>query len=134
MVASGVRSSWEALATNRRCAANALSSRASSPSMVSARSFSSSPGPGMASRSSRLSAEIRRVAAVITRSGRSTRPATTQPTTTDSAAITPSAISDPSRNWCEMAAWAWSAGDGAGWRLPSRATRAPRRWPTPRRW
>ena len=78
----------------------------------------------MASRSSRLSAEIRRVAAVITRSGRSTRPATHQPTTTDSAAITPSAISDPSRNWCEMAAWAWSADDGTGWTLPSRAVAA----------
>ena len=47
--------------------------------MVSARSFSSSPGPGTASRSCRLSAEIRRVAAVICRSGRSTRPATIQP-------------------------------------------------------
>ena len=37
IVASGVRSSWEALATNRRWAANDASSRSSSSSMVSAR-------------------------------------------------------------------------------------------------
>ena len=48
--ASGVRSSWEALATNWRWASNAASSRASSPSMVSPRSLSSSSGPARASR------------------------------------------------------------------------------------
>ena len=94
-MASGVRSSCEALATNRRCAANAPSSRSSSPSMVSARSFSSSPGPGMASRSCRLSAEIRRVAAVIRRSGRSTRCAVSQPSTTETTVMMASAITEP---------------------------------------
>ena len=43
--AIGVRSSCEALATNRRCASNAASSRSSSPSIVSASSLSSSSGP-----------------------------------------------------------------------------------------
>ena len=44
-MASGVRSSWEALATKRRCASKAVSKRARSPSKVSPRSFSSSAGP-----------------------------------------------------------------------------------------
>ena len=57
----------------------------------------------MASRSCRLSAEIRRVVAVITRSGRSTRPATTQPAATDTTTMTPSAIAEPSRYWCDVA-------------------------------
>jgi ABC-2 type transport system permease protein len=47
---SGVRSSCEALATNLRCAAKAPSSRSSRASIVSARSLSSSRGPGMARR------------------------------------------------------------------------------------
>ena len=51
-------------------------------------------------------AEIRRTAVVICRSGRSTRPATTQPATTDTTAITPSAIADPSRYWCDVAGFA----------------------------
>lgn len=63
----------------------------------------------MASRSCRLSAEIRRVAAVMARSGRSTRPAATQPTSTDTSVITPSASTEPSRNWCDTASWAWAA-------------------------
>ena len=105
IVASGVRSSCEALATNRRCAAKAPSSRSSSPSMVSARSFSSSPGPATASRSCRLSAEIRRVATVIRRSGRSTRPATIQPTTSDTTVMMPSAIADPTSRSCETPEW-----------------------------
>ena len=75
----------------------------------------------MASRSCRLSAEIRRAAVVIWRSGRSTRPATTQPAATDTTAITPSAIADPSRYWCDWAdatvrkpSAAAAAGPGAG--------------------
>ena len=67
--------------------------------MVSARSFTSSAGPGTASRSCRLSAEIRRVAAVIVRSGRSTRPATRRPSTSDSTAMTASATAEPIRIW-----------------------------------
>ena len=51
----GVRSSCEALATNRRCDSNAASSRPSSPSNVSPSSLSSSSGPSSASRSCRLS-------------------------------------------------------------------------------
>ena len=48
----------------------------------------------MASRSCRLSAEIRRVVAVISRSGRSTRPATTQPATTDTTVTSLSVITE----------------------------------------
>ena len=58
---SGVRSSCEALATNRRWASNAACSRASRPSIVSASSFSSSSGPVSASRSWRFRSEIWRV-------------------------------------------------------------------------
>ena len=57
----------------------------------------------MASRSCKLSAEIRRAAVVIWRSGRSTRPATTQPAAIDSTTITPSAIAEPIRYWCDCA-------------------------------
>ena len=46
IIANGVRSSCEALATNPRCASNAASKRASSSSIVSASSRSSSRGPG----------------------------------------------------------------------------------------
>ena len=98
---SGVRSSCEALATNRRCAANAPSSRASSPSIVSASSVSSSRGPVMVSRSCRLSAEIRRVAAVIARSGRSARPAMTQPSSTATTVMMPSAITPATSRLCD---------------------------------
>ncbi len=95
MVASGVRSSWEALATNRRCAVNDSSSRPSSSSMVSARSLTSSAGPVTARRRSRLSAEMRRVTAVMSRSGRRTRLASTRPSSTETTAITTSASSEP---------------------------------------
>jgi hypothetical protein len=76
---SGVRSSCEALATNRRWLANAASSRPSMASNVSASSFSSSSGPASAIRSPRFSSEARRAAAVMACTGRSTRPATIQP-------------------------------------------------------
>ena len=79
VIASGVRSSCEALAANLCCSATCAWSRASRPSMVSARSFSSSRGPASARRSCRLRSEICRVVAVIARSGRRTRPATSQP-------------------------------------------------------
>ncbi len=81
IIASGVRSSWEAFATNRRCASNAASKRPSSRSIVSASSRSSSRGPGIARRSCRFVSEIRSAVAVIVRSGASTRPATTHPST-----------------------------------------------------
>ncbi len=103
MVASGVRSSWEALATKRRWAANAPSSRSSSPSIVSARSFTSSAGPGTASRACRLSAEIRRVAVVIRRSGLSTRCAVNQPSTTETTAMMASAATEPMSSACHRA-------------------------------
>ena len=45
VIASGVRSSWEALAANLCCSATCASSRASRPSKVSARSGSSSLRP-----------------------------------------------------------------------------------------
>ena len=48
ITASGVRSSWEALATNRRWVSNASASRSSIASKVSASSATSSSGAGVA--------------------------------------------------------------------------------------
>ena len=76
---SGVRSSWEAFAMNRRWLANAASSRASIASKVSASSLSSSGGPASASRWSRFSWEAACAAVVTAASGRSTRRLTAQP-------------------------------------------------------
>ena len=98
--ASGVRSSCEALAMNWRWARNDASSRASSPSKVSPSSLSSSSGPRRARRSLRLVTEICRAAAVMVRTGRSVRPATSQPSATESTAIRASAISDRVRSSC----------------------------------
>ena len=85
--ASGVRSSCDALVTNWRCASNDASRRPKRSSIMSASSRRSSSGPSRASRSCRLVAEIRRAAAVIRRSGRSARPATNQPSATDTNAM-----------------------------------------------
>ena len=89
MTVSGVRSSCEALATNRRCAANARSSRSSMSSNVSASSLSSSRAPVRASRSPRCWSEARRAVSVMARTGRSTRPETNQPRPPDATVITP---------------------------------------------
>ena len=62
--------------------------------MVSPSSLSSSFGPCTASRSCRLSSEIRWAAAVISRTGRSARPATSQPSTTDITVMMARAISE----------------------------------------
>ena len=86
---SGVRSSCEAFATNRRCAANAWSSRSSISSKVSASSLSSSWAPVSASRSPRCWSEARRAVSVIARTGRSTRPETYQPRPPETTVITP---------------------------------------------
>ena len=86
---SGVRSSCEALATNRRCAANDRSSRSSMSSKVSASSLSSSWAPVSASRSPRCWSEARRAVSVIARTGRSTRPETNQPRPPEATVITP---------------------------------------------
>ena len=83
--------------------------------MVSPSSFSSSSGPCTASRSCRLSSEIRWAAAVIWRTGLSARPATSQPSPTEITVMIASAISDEISSTCEslfwsgwMAAWDWS--------------------------
>ena len=84
--------------------------------MVSPRSFSSSPGPGTASRWCRLSSEIARAAAVISRSGRSTRPATSQPSATEAMAMMPSAIADTASSWFSAAACWWTSWAATCWR------------------
>lgn len=74
---SGVRSSWLALDTNRRCASKEAEIRSSISSKVSASSRTSSCGPSSRIRSSsRLSVDSRLAAAVTSCSGRSPRPAT----------------------------------------------------------
>ncbi len=85
---SGVRSSCEALATKCRCAWKDPSSRPNRSFRVSpSRVNSSSRGPRR-SRRLRLLAEMSRAVAVITRTGRSRRPATSQPNATDSTTST----------------------------------------------
>ena len=91
---SGVRSSCEALATNRRWLAKAASSRPSMASNVSASSFSSSSGPASAIRSPRFSSEARRAAAVMACTGRSARPATIQPSHAEANTSAASAASE----------------------------------------
>ena len=61
---------------------------------MSPSSLSSSSGPVIAMRWCRVRAEIRRAAAVIVRSGLSTRPAISHPSPTETTAMMPSAIPD----------------------------------------
>ena len=107
MIASGVRSSWDALATKCRWLANAESSRASMPSNVSASSLSSSAGPTSPMRSPRFSPETRRAVAVIFRSGLSARPASSQPAPTDTIVITPSAATYSITSRCSSSERSW---------------------------
>jgi hypothetical protein len=97
--------------------------------MVSARSVSSLPGPGIASRRSRSCSEISRVVVVMACSGRRMRPATSQPRMIDTTVITPTATASKTRmccGWvictlsasaliwyssCWIRAWAWASGD-----------------------
>src|ERR1039457_6749201 len=114
IMASGVRSSWEALATKLRWASNAPSSRPRSPSTVSPSSLSSSLGPCRASRWCRLSSEIWRVVAVMTRRGRSTRPAISQPSQTETATMMIRAMPERIKSSCSSAA-PWFT----GYRVPA---------------
>ena len=67
-------------------------------------SLSSSSGPVMARRALRLLAEMYRAAAVIVRSGRSTRPATSQPSTAETTVMMASAIPVSVSNWLSSTA------------------------------
>ena len=91
---SGVRSSCAALATNCFWLVKAASSRSSITSNVSASCLSSSSGPVSARRWPSRSSDARRAASVIDRTGRSARPATSQPRPAAAIARTPRAISD----------------------------------------
>ncbi len=79
--ASGVRSSWEALAANLLCSATCASSRASIVSNASASSRNSSPRPGSLIRWESEPRAAVRVASVIRVSGASIRPARNHPPT-----------------------------------------------------
>ena len=68
-------------------------------SKVSASSFSSSSGPARFRRSCRLVAEISFVVAVIVRSGRRNRPATSQPSTSEAPAMIAKAIPEATKSW-----------------------------------
>ena len=100
IIVRGVRSSWATLAMNRRWASNAASRRPRRSSIVSPSCLISSGGPASASRSWRFSCEIRRVRAVISRSGLSTRPATIQPSHVETTAMIASAIPDRTSSVC----------------------------------
>ena len=114
MTVSGVRSSCEAFATNRRCAANARSRRSSMSSKVSASSLSSSWAPVRASRSPRCWSEARRAVSVMARTGRSTRPETNQPRPPEATVITPRPSREYSSRLCR-----------ARWRTMAAASLAP---------
>jgi hypothetical protein len=91
---SGVRSSWEALAMKFRCAWNDASSRPNRSSSVWPSSVNSSPRPRTPSRRCRLLAEMSRAVVMIERSGRTKRPAISQPAAREiTAAITRTAAS-----------------------------------------
>ena len=94
LVASGVRSSCEALATNWRWPSKAASRRSSMASKVSASSLSSSSGPCSEIRSSRRRSATRRAISVIPRTGRMALPAMPQPSATAALATTARAITD----------------------------------------
>jgi hypothetical protein len=70
--------------------------------MVSARSVSSLAGPGRVSRRPRSSSEMDRVAAVIFRSARRIRPASSQPSISDAIAVSASTIPTAARSPCEL--------------------------------
>ena len=80
-MASGVRSSWEALAANRCCSAICASSRASMVSNASASSWNSSLRPGSRIRCESDPFPASRVALVMRVRGASIRPARIQPPT-----------------------------------------------------
>jgi hypothetical protein len=81
VIASGVRSSWEALAANRRCSATWASSRASMASKASASSRNSSVRPSNRMRWESDPVAAVRVASVMRVSGASMRPASSHPPT-----------------------------------------------------
>ena len=81
VVASGVRSSWDALAANLRCSATCASSRASMASKLSASSRSSSLRPGSRIRCESDPFAATRVASVMRVKGASIRPASSHPPT-----------------------------------------------------
>ena len=89
-IASGVRSSCDALATNRRWLSKAPSRRLSIVSKVSASSRSSSRGPSSAMRSCSVRSDIPRAVAVMREIGRSARPASSQPAATEVSVTTAS--------------------------------------------
>lgn len=78
-IASGVRSSWEALAAKRCCSETWASSRASIVSKASASSRNSSLGPGSWMRWESEPSVASRVASVMRVSGASMRPASSHP-------------------------------------------------------
>ena len=81
VIASGVRSSWEALAANRCCSATCASSRASMASKASASSRNSSLRPSSRIRWESDPVAAMRVASVMRVRGASMRPARSHPPT-----------------------------------------------------
>src|SRR6266851_4655292 len=86
----------------RRARCVVVARRPSSWSKVSPSSLSSSSGPVIPIRWCRLRAEMRLAVAVIVRSGRSTRPAISQPRPTEASAMMPSATPDSMSSWSRV--------------------------------
>jgi hypothetical protein len=114
-MASGVRSSWEALAANLFCSATCASSRASMASKLSASSRNSSLGPGSRIRCESEPSAAIRVASVIRFSGLSMWPARIHPPSRPNAsrkASTSTAVGAKERNNC---AWLRTMNTTPGW-------------------
>ena len=136
---SGVRSSWAALATNRRWLAKARSRRAIMSSKVSASSLSSSSAPSKPMRSPRCSCEVRRAAAVTVCSGSRIRRPVAHPRTLADDRGDAQAAEGPQQQFVQIAGAliggtetdspeAWLAGIRLAWP----GCLAPRcRWPSP---
>jgi putative ABC transport system permease protein len=99
--ASGVRSSWEAFAMKCRCDSKEASRRANRSSSVSPSSVNSSPRPRTPRRRCRLLAEMSRAVVMIPRSGRTNRPAISQPSARESTAMIATAAT-AARNASEL--------------------------------
>jgi hypothetical protein len=91
--ASGVRSSWAALATKCRCDSNEASSRANRSLRVWPSRLNSSSRPEVRNRRLRFVAEMSRAVATIACNGRSRRPASSQPNPSEAATAIASVMS-----------------------------------------
>ena len=108
VIASGVRSSWEAFAANLRCSATCASSRASMMSKASASSRNSSLRPSSSIRCESDPFPAMRVASVIRVSGPSMRPASSHPPRRPNTSRDTITIAAPGQRSCARGQSGWA--------------------------